>query len=151
MSKDSETGLDLGALPDMVGVELRISQILAEKAFAETSQLKITPGLYMILTVVKLNPGVKQKDLARCAKLDRSTMVSIIDQCEKKKWLKRRPYPGDRRAHAIHLMPQGNALIKEMHASVSVLEDKIRNGLGAKKTDQLLALIKDLQGEISSW
>jgi DNA-binding MarR family transcriptional regulator len=151
MVKDRDTGLDLGELPDMVGVELRICQILAERAFANTSQLNVSPGLYMILTVVRQNPGLKQKDLARCAKLDRSTMVGIIDQCEQRKWLQRRPFVGDRRAHAIHLTAKGEALLDEMQQNVSALEQGIVDQLGRRKRDQLLKLIKELQAVIEPW
>lgn len=151
MSQDTLTGLELGELANMVGVELRICQILAERAFAETSQLKVSPGLYMVLSVIQQNPGLKQTDLARCTRLDRSTMVGIIDQGEQRQWLQRLPYAGDRRAHAIHLTKKGEALLDDMQQSVSQLEQRICDELGQKKRDQLLGLIKELQAVIAPW
>ena len=67
-----EFGLDLGNLPDMVGVELRMGQILAERAFSEVSHTQVSPGLFMILALVRNNPGQKQTTLAQIWENDKT-------------------------------------------------------------------------------
>ena len=137
-----EFGLDLGNLPEMMGVELRMCQILAERAFSEISRTQVSPGLFMILALVRNNPGQKQTVLAGSVKLDRSTMVSIMDRCERQGWVERKPYAGDRRAHAIFITRKGQKLVKKLEQDVLLLEQKIATRMGQSDRDQLLRLLK---------
>ena len=138
----NEFGLDLGNLPEMVGVELRMGQILAERAFREISRTQVSPGLFMILALVRNNPGQKQTALAGSVKLDRSTMVSIMDHCERQGWVERKPYAGDRRAHAIFITRKGQKLVKKLEQDVLLQEQKIATRMGQSDRDQLLRLLK---------
>jgi DNA-binding MarR family transcriptional regulator len=137
-----EFGLDLGNLPDMVGVELRMGQILAERAFSEVSHTQVSPGLFMILALVRNNPGQKQTTLAGSVRLDRSTMVSIMDHCERQGWVERKPYAGDRRAHSIIITRKGEQLVQKLEQDVLLLEKKIAARMGQSERDQLLRLLK---------
>jgi DNA-binding MarR family transcriptional regulator len=137
--------LDLGNLPDMVGIELRIGQILAERAFSDISHTQVSPGLFMILALIRNNPGRKQTTLARSVKLDRSTMVPIMDHCERKGWVQRQPFAGDRRAHAIFLTASGLDLVDKLEQDVLKLEAKLTTAMGQQDRDQFLQLLKKFQ------
>ena len=141
--------LELGDLPNMVGIELRICQIIADRALSNASTIPVSPGLFTILSLIQKNPGQKQITLAETVKLDRSSLVPIIDQCEKSGWLKRLPYPGDRRAHAIHLTKKGVATLNQLEQSVLLLEQRITEGLGEANKNLLLSLLKNLQTTLS--
>jgi DNA-binding MarR family transcriptional regulator len=98
---------ELGNLVNMLGVELRIAQVLADRVFGQVNDPKMAPGHFTVLSLIHLNPGINQSALAKCMYLDRSTMVPILDQFEKKGWLKRREKANDRRAYALHLTAAG--------------------------------------------
>lgn len=142
--------LELGELPNMIGIELRICQIIADKALSDISPTPVSPGLFTILSLVQKNPGQKQVTLAETVKLDRSSLVPIIDQCEQNGWVARRPYPGDRRAHAIHLTKKGLTTLNQLSESVAHLEQRISDGLGEENKKHLLRLLKDLQATLSN-
>ncbi|MFT4826016.1 MAG: DNA-binding MarR family transcriptional regulator [Halioglobus sp.] len=150
MPKISENKLDLGTLTQMIVVEMRIGQILAEKALNSFSDTSITPGLFVILSLIDKNPGQKQGALAKAVMLDRSTMVPIIDHCEENEWLQRLPYKGDRRAHAIHLTKKGKALIEKLERNVLQLEEHIIHEMGKKDRNKFLELLKQFQGAVSN-
>ena len=150
MPKDKNNKLDLGMLPNMVLVEMRIGQILTEKALDEFSHTSVTPGLFVILSLINKNPGQKQGALANAVMLDRSTMVPIIDHCEKQKWVQRLPYEGDRRAHAIHLTVKGRKLVEKLENNVLKLEDHITQKMGKRDRDTFLNLLKKFQGAVSN-
>lgn len=145
MATTDEYGLQLDELPGMVTIEMRMCQILAERAFREVSHTGVSPGLFMILSLIKHNPGQKQTTLARSVKLDRSTLVPILDHCQRKGWLERKPYAGDRRAYAIHLTTRGKALVTRLEKNVAELEQRITAGMGATARTQLLRLLKQFQ------
>jgi DNA-binding MarR family transcriptional regulator len=137
--------IDLGELVNMIGVELRIAQILADKAFNISQKAEIPSGHFTILALIDLNPGINQSMLAKCMYLDRSTMVPILDQLELKKWIQRRKKPGDRRSYALNLTAQGKKVLKKTGASVQALEGDITAKMGPEKRHKLLALTKEFQ------
>ena len=145
MTRIDKYGLDLDDLPDMVTMEMRICQIIAERAFMDVSHTGMSPGLFMILSLIKHNPGQKQSTLAQSVKLDRSTMVPILDHCQRKGWVERKPFQGDRRAHAIHLTASGKKLVKRLEKNVAELEQRISAGMGASGRRQLLTLLRQFQ------
>jgi DNA-binding MarR family transcriptional regulator len=136
---------ELGNLGDMLGVELRIAQILADRVFGQVNTPKMPPGHFTVLSLIRLNPGINQSALARCMYLDRSTMVPILDQFEKKGWLERRPKANDRRAYALFLTHSGEKALAVVEKRVAELEDRISATIGKRKRRQLMALIKELQ------
>ncbi|MGI9328006.1 MAG: MarR family winged helix-turn-helix transcriptional regulator [Pseudomonadales bacterium] len=141
----SDNDLKLGDLVHMVGVELRIAQILADQAFSDIQHPKIASGHYTVLSLVNLNPGINQSALARCLYLDRSSMVPILDQLENKGWIERRKQVTDRRSHALHLTRKGRTVLKQLDQPVRNLEAQITKQMGKKNRDQLLALIQQFQ------
>jgi DNA-binding MarR family transcriptional regulator len=136
---------ELGNLVDMLGVELRIAQILADRVFGQVNSPKMPPGHFTVLSLIRLNPGINQSALARCMYLDRSTMVPILDQFEKKGWLERRAKANDRRAYALFLTAAGEKTLARAETQVVELEDRIRRRMGPRNRQKLLGLIKELQ------
>jgi len=136
---------ELGNLGNMLGVELRIAQILADKLFATSQELQMASGHYTVLSLIDLNPGINQSALARSMYLDRSSMVPILDQLERKEWIERKRPPNDRRSHALHLTKPGRIALKQAHHQVSDLEERIATEMGHDKSAQLLKLIKQFQ------
>jgi DNA-binding MarR family transcriptional regulator len=142
MAKDTP---QLGNLDKMLGVELRIAQILADRLFTSSHHLHMAPGHYTVLSLIKLNPGINQSKLAHSMYLDRSSMVPILDQLEKKGWIERKRPPNDRRSHALHLTCAGRTALKQADGEVHKLEESIAAEMGRDKCASLLALIKQFQ------
>ena len=139
---------DLGKLSQMLGVEMRIAQILADKLFASAQQPDMAAGHFTVLSLIDLNPGINQSALARCMYLDRSSMVPILDQFENKGWIERRRPAHDRRSHAIHLTDRGRGALGQADRKVSGLEEQIAAQMGSEQRDQLLLLVKQFQSAL---
>ena len=139
---------ELGDLVEMVGVELRIAQILADRLFAGVQAEGMAAGHYTVLSLIKLNPGINQSSLARCMYLDRSSMVPILDQFEKRGWIERRRHATDRRSHAIYLTRRGKAAHREADQRVRSLEARITEDLGAGNRNRLLSLTRQFQATL---
>lgn len=138
----------LGNLDKMLGVELRIAQILADRLFTSSQQLRMAPGHYTVLSLIMLNPGINQSKLAHSMYLDRSSMVPILDQLEKKGWIERKRPPNDRRSHALYLTNAGRAALKQADGEVLKLEESIAAEMGHDNCASLLALIKQFQAAL---
>lgn len=138
----------LGNLDKILGVELRIAQILADRLFTSSQQLRMAPGHYTVLSLIMLNPGINQSKLAHSMYLDRSSMVPILDQLEKKGWIERKRPPNDRRSHALYLTNAGRAALKQADGEVLKLEESIAAEMGHDNCASLLALIKQFQAAL---
>ena len=142
--------IQLGGLVDMLGVELRIAQILADRVFSQCVDSPLAPGHYTILSIVYQNPGINQSALARCMYMDRSSMVPILDQFENKGWLHRKSRPQDRRSYALELSPAGQRVLHDAESKVLQLETVISGIMGKQEAADLLNGVKQLQQALHS-
>src|SRR5215207_2609241 len=109
------TPTDLSAAPtaEFAGQLLfrlwRASHTRTAQAF-ET--IGLTPALFALLNVIGAREGAIQQELGAMLGIDRSTMVSLIDQLESAELARRRPCPTDRRAREIAITPKGRRLLQ---------------------------------------
>ena len=102
----------------------------------------LTPPLFALLNVVGAREGAIQQELGSALGIDRSTMVSLIDQLENAGLAKRRPSATDRRAREIAITPKGRRLLQQARGLISQVEDEVLAGLTAEERDELLTLLR---------
>src|SRR4029078_5866788 len=81
--------------------------------------IALTPALFAILNVIGAREGAIQQELWAACGIDRSTMVSLIDQLESAGLANRRPSATDRRAREIAITPKGRRLLAPAPGPVS--------------------------------
>jgi len=134
--------LDLGILPRLTGYQLRLAQIRVFRHFAlALAAFDLTPGLLGVLVIVGANRGLKQTELAQAVRLDRSTMVGVIDKLEARGWVQRRATAGDRRAHGLWLTAAGERALALSLEAVQRHERHIARELSAAETKTLASLL----------
>lgn len=138
-------GIVLGNLADMVGVEVRIAQILADRLLNSSGNYELAPAHYMVLSVIHHNPGINQSNLARCMYLDRSSMVPILNRLEQRDLIRRERDPVDSRAHCVFLTEHGRNVLQRADKKITALEKAISERMGKKNRDQFLKLLKQFQ------
>ena len=102
----------------------------------------LTPALLALLNVIGAREGAIQQELGSALGIDRSTMVSLIDQLESAGLATRRPSPTDRRAREIAITPKGRRLLQRARRLISQVEDEVLAGLTAEERRELLALLR---------
>jgi DNA-binding MarR family transcriptional regulator len=117
----------------------RASHVHAADALAT---LGLTPALFGLLNVVGAREGAIQQELGSAMGIDRTTMVSLIDQLESAGLAKRRPSPKDRRAREIVITPKGRRLLERARLVLSRAEDEVLAGLSAEQRGELVALLR---------
>ena len=143
MKKVSPTSISLGLLPELVGFQLRMAQIAMFKDFSESiGDLDMTPGLFGVLVIIEANPDLKQSELARATHLDRSTVVSVIDNLERRSLVERRAAPNDRRSNALRLTSDGAALLRRIKQRVGEHEKRLVATLSPTERQTLVKLLK---------
>ncbi|MFA6313536.1 MAG: MarR family transcriptional regulator [Sterolibacterium sp.] len=146
--REPGTEIDFSHLPDLIGYQLRLAQIAIFKDFATTlGELDITPGLFGVLTIIEANPGLKQTELAKATHLDRSTVVSVIDNLEGRMLVERRAAPTDRRSNSLHLTADGKTLLKKLKRLVAEHEQRIKSNLSEAEQATLIRLMRKILPE----
>ncbi len=131
-----------GMLPELVGYQLRMAQIALFKDFAQgPGGEDVTPGLFGVLVIIEANPDLKQSELAHATHLDRSTVVTVIDNLERRGLVERRASVHDRRSNAIRLTEAGTALLRKLKRQVSQHEKRLLQNFDAVERATLIALL----------
>jgi DNA-binding MarR family transcriptional regulator len=102
----------------------------------------LTPPLFALLNVVGAREGAIQQELGSALGIDRSTMVSLIDQLESAGLARRRPSATDRRAREIAITPKGRRRLQRARQLIAQVEDEVLAGLPADERRELLSLLR---------
>src|SRR5438132_654715 len=95
-----------------------------------------------LLLQVAAAEGQPQLALARALKIPPSRVVSLVDDLERRRLLRRRADPADRRVRTLHLTPQGRQLARQLAALSAAHNDALSVGLDAQERQQLELLMR---------
>ena len=102
----------------------------------------LTPALFGLLNVIGARQGANQQELGSAMGIDRSTMVSLIDQLESAGLAKRRPSATDRRAREIAITPKGRRLLQRSRRMIFETEDEVLATLSVEERSELERLLR---------
>jgi DNA-binding MarR family transcriptional regulator len=102
----------------------------------------LTPALFSLLNVIGARDGAIQQELGSAMGIDRTTMVSLIDQLERAELARRQTSARDRRAREIAITPKGRRLLQRARRLILEAEDEVLAGLTATERRELVALLR---------
>ena len=123
----SPLGDDVGPLPECL---TRYTGFLIAKAhqrlfsffFDECQKVGLEVPSPGILHVLDENGPMSQQQLGRMLRIDRTTMVKLIDALEEHKLAKRKDHPEDRRAYLVEITPTGKKALQEIQKVAEKME-----------------------------
>ena len=134
--------MNYGFIANMIRLELRKTQIKAEKKFEQKFGRELLPGHYTVLILIKNNPGATQSAIAASAGLDRSSLVPLLKQYEKRGLIIRKRAINDGRSKVTQITKQGEEFIEKHRPNIEFLEKHVMDELGQ---DAYLKMIEDLK------
>lgn len=135
--------VDYGVLTKLVGYHMRRAQTVVFDDFMKSlADDHVTPGQFGVLVLIEANPGISQSALARALGVERSTMVAVLDELERRGLAKRRRSPHDRRSHALELTAKGGALLAAVKPKVRRHEKRIAGDLDRAEIQSLISLLR---------
>lgn len=132
-----QNGIALQAEP---GHLIRRAHQLAVGLFHETHGRQVTPVQYAILRALQDTPGIDQVTLAELVALDTSTTADIATRLDAKGWIVRELLP--RRQRALHLTPEGEAVLADMLPRVTPMYERLLDALEPAERDEFLRLLR---------
>ncbi|HUZ76442.1 MAG TPA: MarR family transcriptional regulator [Chloroflexota bacterium] len=106
--------------------------------------LGIRARQYAMMAVLADEGPRSQHLLGQELGIDRTSMVALVDNLEQLGLLRREKAPGDRRAYALHLTEDGEAVLAEAGRFVIAVEKEVFAGLSAHERRQLHELLRRL-------
>jgi len=103
--------LDMADLDQTLGFLLSRAQQQVFRDFnTRFADLEITPRLYSILILIKVNPGCRQTDIGAALGALQTNLVRRIDILVDRGLVTRSPDPADRRGKVLRLTPAGEEM-----------------------------------------
>jgi DNA-binding MarR family transcriptional regulator len=108
------------------------------KRFSERLEtIGLTPRMWGALNVLSAESPISQQQLGRAIGMDPSSMVSTIDELERRGLVQRRPHPSDRRAYALHITDQGREVLTRGRRLSMQAQAELLAPLNEAERDQL--------------
>jgi DNA-binding MarR family transcriptional regulator len=95
-----------------------------------------------VLIVIDEAPALSQLELARRMGVDRTTMVTLLDELEAKALVARRPDPDDRRRNVVTLTEAGRNTLPEARQAHGQAEQRFLAGLSEQDAEQLKRILR---------
>lgn len=130
-----EDRADLGAMVMRLGRRLLAMEepILARH--------EITMWAYVVLTALRDRPTRTQAALAAAIGADKTRLIPVLDDLQRRGLLVREPDPADRRVHLLSLTPAGRTRQQAVQADIRAAEESLLAGLATEhRTGFLTAL-----------
>lgn len=103
------------------------------------------------LVVIKSQREISQTEIAKKLHLKPASIVTLVDELEKLKLVKRQAIVNNRRKYQIILTREGQLLAEEVVKQIEGLENFLKNQLGATEREKLSKTVAKLALSLENW
>ena len=114
----------------------------AERPLLESHGLSM--WAYIALSHLAHEPADTQLALARAIRHDKTRLIALLDELERKDLITRTPDPADRRARIVKLTARGAALHAAARADIRAMEDEFLQALEPRERTALRSTLAQL-------
>lgn len=137
-------GSDLQVL---LGYQVQRAHLTMEgDARASLSSFHLSPAKLTALVLIRDNPGSDQTALGKALSINRSSAMKLVNILAERQLIERRP-GRDLRTNALHLLPDGEALVAEMLDRTRESDARMTARLTADEVRTLHQLLRKLGPE----
>jgi DNA-binding MarR family transcriptional regulator len=105
---------------------------------------EITMWAYIVLTALRDRSMRTQAALAAGIGADKTRLIPVLDDLQRRELLVREPDPGDRRVRLLSLTPAGRRLQRAVQADIRVAEEALLAELGKEDRAGFLTALEVL-------
>lgn len=102
----------------------------------------LNPRHYGVLALLQDSEPLSQLEIGGALRIDRTTMVALIDSLEERNLVMRRRDPRDRRAYLIGLTEAGGKQVGELAELVAGVDERLTSGLTDSEREKLNQLLR---------
>jgi DNA-binding MarR family transcriptional regulator len=128
--------------PDLAAMVAWLSRSLIDVERPVLRAHDVSMWGYVVLTALATGPMRTQAALARAIRADKTRIIGVLDDLQRRGLIQRRPDPADRRVHLLSLTPDGRQLYRSAHAAIRRREEQLLERLPVDDRD---AFVRSLQ------
>lgn len=103
--------------------------------------LDLTQKQVSVLWLVDDHPGIAQTDLAQRLRMDRATVMAIVNRLQDRKFLVRGRSPTDGRKQTLDLLPDGVVALTEAKKAIRAHEQWLKQRFTDKEVTRLIEML----------
>jgi DNA-binding MarR family transcriptional regulator len=131
------------ALTDHTGYLLRLGYDYAYEIASTELPDGPHPRDFSLLVGLLTTGPIAQQRLAEKMRVNRSLLVTVVDDLEQRGWVERRRDPDDRRSYRLHVTPAGERAVAELGPKVEAANDKMTGRLSPAERTRLNELLRE--------
>jgi DNA-binding MarR family transcriptional regulator len=129
-------------LETLIGYNMKRAYVAIQKDYrAALGEGGLSPRTFSALSLVVAHPNISQSSLARMLGIERSGLVAIIDDLERRRFLNRCHKPGDRRVQALVATSEGSDAYQATLVTVQEHEERLFANLSDTEKNTLMGLL----------
>lgn len=145
--KAPRPGIELGYLAHDLSFMSRVLRAHIRSRNADFyAENEVVSGSVALLSLIGLNPGISQNDLASAVVLKKSAVTRIIHEMEEAGLVTRQKTRADRRFNALNLTGAGEARWRQLQAEMRRQQDRLLSPLNPDDRATLFDLLGRLIG-----
>jgi len=142
-------GPTLGPLADDIAYQVRqVQSVIFRDLQIALDEVEATPGEFGVLTLIEVNPGINQVDLAGLCRLDTSTLSVVVTRVVKRGLVQRRKSREDARCSTLWLRRPGQALLQRMRLCMEEQKQLMETVLLPGERRQFLDILGRISGAL---
>lgn len=136
---------DVGEIDDILGFHIRLAHVAVYRHFMETfAQLDLTQKQVSVLWLIDDHPGIAQADLGRRLRIDRATVMAIINRLQKRGYVQRGQSKIDGRRQTLNLTDDGKQALEAARNAIREHERWLKARFSDEEIDTLLFLLRKI-------
>lgn len=145
LNYENETGAFADDLRPFIGFLIsKAAQSIVAEVDISIAEFGITSRHYGIMLILSRESGLQQITIGEKLKIDRTTMVKLVDTLEEVGFVERHRDPNDRRAYALSLTPKGHEVLPEMSSLIIEKEKATLSALTQTEIQELFRILLKL-------
>ncbi len=133
---------DIGEINEILGFHIRLAYGAVYRHFMETfAHLDLTQKQVSVLWLVDDHPGIAQTDLAQRLRMDRATVMAIVNRLQDRKYLVRGRSPTDGRKQTLDLLPDGVLALSDAKKAIREHERWLKQRFTDKEVTRLIEML----------
>lgn len=122
-----------------------VARMMRYRFDARARDLGVTRPQWRALLHMARSPGSTQAELADLLEVERITLCRMIDRLAEAGLAERRADPSDRRVWRLHLLPAAHAIVDQLAAMGTELEEEALSSLSAAERATLTASLERIR------
>ena len=125
-----------------------IAKVLHRKSYHPMKKDRLYPGQPKLLTLIKANEGIPQKELSKKNYVKPSTITGMLNKLEANQYVYRVPDTEDKRIMRVYLTPQGRQLADQSEQYYNKLSKQLFYGFTPDDMQTLIFLTDKMKNNL---